>query len=84
MDKKINKLLDEISKLGNLEIKKLSRLNSYQMMIIKFLKNHGATKVSDLINIKSEFSRAQKYRLILKLINDNFCILENNKTLKLS
>jgi hypothetical protein len=73
MIKKIILILNELEKLSDKDQKIFSSLSNYQLKVLNYLKKKKIEKVSTLISLKDESSRAQKYRFINQLINKKIC-----------
>jgi len=73
MIKKLDKFLKEVSKLSLNEQKILTNLNYFQVEVLKQLNKRKIEKISKLILLSKEHSRAQKYRYINELIKLKIC-----------
>jgi hypothetical protein len=73
MIKKLDKFLKEVSKLSANEQKILTNLNYFQVEVLKQINENKIKKISELISLSREHSRAQKYRYINELIKLKIC-----------
>jgi len=80
---KLFKILSELEKLSNKEKSLFLSLSLFQIKVISHLKKKKKEKVNNLICIKDNSSRAQKYRYINKLLTHKICRLDNQNFLKL-
>lgn len=69
INKKLLKVFKEIEKLDSIDLKLLGRLNEFQIKILNRLLNKKILSNDYIFNkIKSDLSRAQKYRAYNELI----------------
>lgn len=81
INKKLLKVFKEIDELDNFSLKILGQLNEFQIKILKELSKHKNLN-NDYIfnNIKTDLSRAQKYRSYNQLIKNKTIYKKKFKT----
>ena len=83
MIKKLDKFLKEVSKLSSNEQKILTNLNYFQVEVLKQINENKIKKISKLILLSREHSRAQKYRYINELIKLKICQISKHGLLEI-
>jgi hypothetical protein len=83
MIKKLDKFLKEVSKLSANEQKILTNLNYFQVEVLKQINENKIKKISKLISLSREHSRAQKYRYINELIKLKICQINKHGLLEI-
>lgn len=83
MIKKLDKFLKEVSKLSANEQKILTNLNYFQVEVLKQINENKIKKISKLISLSGEHSRAQKYRYINELIKLKICQINKHGLLEI-
>lgn len=83
MIKKLDKFLKEVSKLSANEQKILTNLNYFQVEVLKQINENKIKKISKLISLSEEHSRAQKYRYINELIKLKICQINKHGLLEI-
>ena len=79
-NKNLRKFILEISKIDQ-KLELFDELNSFQAQILKFLFKNKKVKNSFIFkNVKSDLSRAQKYRAYKILLDKKYIIKKNNET----
>lgn len=79
-NKNLRKFILEISKIDQ-KLELFDELNSFQAQILKFLFKNKKVKNSFIFNkLKSDLSRAQKYRAYKVLVDKKYIIKKKNET----